>query len=255
MNILIHDNVFIRQHVKDNAKGDIWFLHGLGESSLCFREGFEFFRDMDYNLYAPDFPGFGSSPRQKDCQTIAALSGILRDVITAISQGRDIHLVGHSMAGLVMTEMCHAHSLAHVKSIVSIDGTLIVVPEVAQRLTSLSPENSVKETYDVFYAHAQTSPALMRYIASLNFTDPRTLYNFAQETYTYSGKDRAGQRYLDLDIPRLYIYGEQSWSGESVSFLKAHDMAVFGAAGGHWPMIDSPEDCYQRILEFVEGGS
>jgi len=255
MNIFVHENIYIRSHTKPEARGDIWLLHGLGESGLCFREAFTLLKDVPYNLYAPDFPGFGASSPRKGCQSIAALVEIMQETISDISQNQGIHLVGHSMSGIVATELIHSRGANFAKSFVNIEGTIVVPFEIAERLTSLSPENSIQQTVDVFYDQALSSPTILRYIASLNFMDPKTLYNFARETYEYSGKDKSGARYLDIKIPKLYIYGRQSWTGKTVEFLKAHDMKTYGADGGHWSMVDSPKDCYSAILNFIQDGS
>ena len=255
MNIFVHDNIYIRSQTKPKTKADIWFLHGLGEASLCFQEAFTLLEESPYNLYAPDFPGFGASPARKDCQSIPELENILCGTISTISKDRPLHLVGHSMSGIVATEIIHSNALNTIKSLTSIDGTIIVKPDLKERLMGLSSDNSVLETIEVFYEQALSSPALIRYIASIRHANPKTLYHFARETFHYSGKEKAGKRYMDLELKKQYIYGKQSWSDETVAFLEAHNMRVLGAQGGHWPMIDSPEACYAAILDFIEGVS
>lgn len=253
MKILTHDNIYIQSQTKSETKGDIWFLHGLGESSLSFRAAFKLLQDTPYNLYALDLPGFGASPAQEKCKTIKQLIPILHNLISSISQHQPTHLVAHSMSGIIATELCHTDKNSkNIKSIISIDGTIIINPDVAQRLTALSPENSVQQTIAAFYEYAKLSPAIMRYISSLNFTSSLTLHHFAQETHSYGTKEKSGARFLALEIPKLYIYGKQSWTKESVEFLNDNRIKTVGIDGGHWPMIDSPEECYDTILKFIE---
>ncbi len=256
MKIITHDNIYIRSLTKPEAKADIWLLHGLGESSLSFRHAFDLLKDEPFNLYAPDFPGFGASPARGDCQSIKELTQILAKLIPALSSNRPVHLVGHSMSGIVATELCHLMGNANmIKSLISIDGTIVLAPEVAQRLTAVTPQTVMKIFTDTFFNYAQAFPALMSYIASLNFADATTIYNFAQETYAYSGKEKSGARYLALDLPKLYIYGRQSWSGDSVAVIETNGQPTLGIDGGHWPMIDQPEKCYNSILSFIRDTS
>ena len=52
---------FLRHSEIHPSRRTILFVHGLGESSLCFREAFDRLHLLDCNLVAPDNLGYGRS--------------------------------------------------------------------------------------------------------------------------------------------------------------------------------------------------
>jgi pimeloyl-ACP methyl ester carboxylesterase len=63
--IIAIENIFLRTKKNPGAKGDIWFIHGFGDSGQCFKEVFSSGLARRFNIFVPDLPGFGASPFKK----------------------------------------------------------------------------------------------------------------------------------------------------------------------------------------------
>jgi len=59
--------LFVRHSELHKPRSVLLFVHGLGESGLCFKEAFES-RDMnEYSLVVPDMMGYGRSSSSNRC--------------------------------------------------------------------------------------------------------------------------------------------------------------------------------------------
>ena len=122
MNIRVEQNVFLRAHETANAQS-IWFVHGFAESSFSFADLFQTPLRDHYNLYAPDFPGFGVSPFQTHGGSIQEASLILLDLIERLSSDDRIFLVGHSLGSVLCTQGAQLKP-ERITAFVSIEGNL-----------------------------------------------------------------------------------------------------------------------------------
>ncbi|MBI2342480.1 MAG: alpha/beta fold hydrolase, partial [Deltaproteobacteria bacterium] len=99
------DSVFIRFRNGNKRKPHIWFVHGFGASSDSFREAFELKHLRRYTMFAPDFPGFGSSPALRSPHNITRSAELLKKLIRKFSPQNPVILVAHSLGGLIATKL------------------------------------------------------------------------------------------------------------------------------------------------------
>ena len=96
------------------------------------------------------------------------------------------------------------------------------------------------------------------YYASLSFCRTEALLGNAIELVNRNSclegkfKSEIGKIYSELAIPRVYCYGTDSLSKESVEFLKLHGLELRAFDGiGHCPMTDDSEEFYSFLYEYI----
>lgn len=249
MTIKTVDNVFMRVSKTEKAEIDLWFLHGFGESSLSFKEVLESELASNFNIYIPDFPGFGVSPSQSNKLSMEDTLETLKILITEISANNKLGFIGHSMGGIIGTWLTKFYQDKTI-GFVNIEGNLTLADCFYSGLTTKF-ENSEK-----FYSFLKEEifnkiqgNALERYFASFNFALPEVMYNWGR-----SGTEASrtiGDEYLKLSCPKTYFWSPNSTPKETQKFIADNNIEnlVFQNSG-HWPMIDETKKCYSEILKF-----
>src|SRR5258708_1844338 len=89
------DLIFVRRTVLNPQRPTLLFIHGLGESGLCFTEAFEQPALQGYNLVAPDNVGYGrSSSAANGDYSFETQIHRLKALLCALEL-KDVTLVGH----------------------------------------------------------------------------------------------------------------------------------------------------------------
>ncbi|MBI2083861.1 MAG: alpha/beta hydrolase [Deltaproteobacteria bacterium] len=253
MEILLFENLFLRTSKVRKATADLWFIHGFGESGLSFREAFSSPLARRFNLFVPDFPGFGVSPYQKKFSTLPAVTELFARVIKKFSRKRPICLVAHSLGGVIGTWICERlHS--QVVGYISVEGNLTRSDTFFSGLAAkaASPEKFYHDFLREIYRRSGDDESLQRYFASLRFSDPRGLVGWGRSGVKATGDNLSGREFAALRCPKIYFWGNQSAPQESVDFLKAYSLANRCFKGsGHWPMIDQSREFYESVTEFL----
>lgn len=85
-----------------NNSDHILFIHGLGSSSLVWRD-FPEALSKYYHTIAIDLMGFGESDKPKEDYSISFLSKFIKDFITEMGLGprEKISIIGHSLGGYI----------------------------------------------------------------------------------------------------------------------------------------------------------
>ncbi len=96
---VFEQDMFIRRWPHDAAPA-LYLLHGWMDVSASF----QFMVDhlsKEWDIYAPDWPGFGLSSWWKKPYYFPDYYAVLDQIIRTLSPLKSIHLVGHSMGGTV----------------------------------------------------------------------------------------------------------------------------------------------------------
>ena len=113
-------NLYYQQWLIDAPKAIIVIAHGLGEHSGRYEHVAKFFNDNSYSVYALDHRGHGQSDGAKGhVNNFSEYSDDLHNFIDLVKTNNpdmDIHLLGHSMGGLIATGYCLRYQ--DVKSVV-----------------------------------------------------------------------------------------------------------------------------------------
>lgn len=245
--------MFVRHRVLVKPDLDVWMLHGLGESGLCYREAFYHDSLNKFSLYVPDFPGFGVSPICRGQEDIAHAADLILPVIKSLSRDNRISIVAHSMGAIVGTEVAErlgdqVKCMVNVEGNISRDGCFLS----SKTCTITDATEYYNDFLESVFRNGPQDESLERYHASVRFCDPDALYAWARRGYELTGEERCGASYIRLKCPKLYIYGENSISPASRTFLNDNQLELVKFPNcGHWPMIQDPGRFYSEIANFI----
>jgi len=260
------DLIFLRHNLVKSNRTTLLFVHGLGESGLCFQEVFEDKRFNSFNILVPDMVGYGrSSASAKGDYTFDAQIKRLRNIVQQYPIG-ELIVIGHSLGGDLTTLFCASDSEHIIKKYINIEGTItqfdiFISNQAVETAERGEFEHWFKETFmnsQVYDDWGSRSPACRRYYASLCFCRPEAFLANAQELYkrnTSLGliyQSEIGQVYCSLSIPKVYCYGTESLSPKTSRFLQEmglESQAFDGAA--HWVMIDRKDEFYSFLYDFI----
>ena len=258
------DLVFLRHSDFKPGRPAILFVHGLGESSLCFQEAFEHPRLAGFNLLAPDLAGYGRSSPASDYSFACHLARLDLTLQHIESSGTVIdHLIvaGHSMGADLATLFCSASLYAgRIVALVNIEGDLTehdlfisgkaVEADNAGRFDQWF-ENDFKRKM-IYERLGGEHESCRRYHASLYLARPEAFLMNAKELCHRATSlappivSEFGRKYIGLSAPKVFCFGENSLSYEAREFIKEHDIdSVSFANAFHWPMIDASDDFYR----------
>ncbi|MDJ0839884.1 MAG: alpha/beta hydrolase [Acidobacteriota bacterium] len=258
------EEIFVRLNRKilDPTKANMVFLHGLGETSYCFREAFQAPELKDMNLIAPDLLGYGQSTGAADNDySFQAQIRRLYQLLDELNIG-EFSLVGHSMGGDIGTLMCREDKTGRIQHFIDIEGNLT---EADQNFTNLALQH--REDFNYWFPGGLIDklnergdadrPSIERYKEALHFCQPEAFLESAEEIARHNAPpeqkgDRMGRRLADLTIPTLYLHGDDL-PHRTRRFL--HDSTIrfcrFGEAG-HWVMIDRGDILYPTVAAFCK---
>jgi len=91
-------------YIGDEGKGfPLVLVHGFLGSSTMWKPQIDFLKNH-FRVITPDLPGFGKSKKAKSHNSIQSLSNLILDCLEE-KKIRKIHLLGHSMGGMIVQEM------------------------------------------------------------------------------------------------------------------------------------------------------
>ena len=251
--LLVADDILVRRRLSDTPMGAVWFLHAFADSGLAFSEVMDSQLDLQFDLYAPDFPGFGDSPLQRDRTSLDGASEVMIELVDSVSPARELYLVAHSVASVVATRMAQ-HIGERVKGVFSIEGNLTAADAY---FTGQAVEYNTGEEFKIQFLRqlhdlAADDIALMRYFSAASIAHPDALMGWGRSAVELG--DVAGDEFAALKCPTLYY-----WSNADPPDYRRHFIDQAGLENrqypgdSHWPMIDQPERCISDIAGFFTG--
>jgi len=244
--------MFIRAHKAARPRGALWCIHGFGESSLCFRDLFATDLAREFDLFAPDLPGFGVSPYQPATSDLRSAAMLLTNVILEVSPNTDRSLIAHSVGSIIGTWVADTLKDA-LLAYCSIEGNLTARDGYFSHLAC--EYDAAASFHQAFlqriYALAKGDESLQRYFASICFAHPEALWAWGRSAAFHSQGDKPGYEFAALPCPKLYYWGAATTAGRTRQFLRA--MAIPHqqfSSSSHWPMIVDPHQCSADLLRF-----
>ncbi|MFL5264905.1 MAG: alpha/beta fold hydrolase [Anaeromyxobacteraceae bacterium] len=254
--IVLVDGGAGRLRVSDGGAGEVpvVFVHGLGSDLEAWRAQLDHLRP-GRRAIAYDQRGHGGSDPAHDPKgyTIDALADDLDAVVRALRVDR-FYLVGHSLAGTVLTTYAAAHP-GKVVGLVYADavGDFRDVPreEIDEALRQeASPAFGKAEQRQLFsemLAPDAKASTRERVLASLDRMDPPAFAALRRSMATFSAADRVG-RYRG---PRLAIEVEGRDLPMIYSALDPSAERVKLSGVSHWLMMDDPEGFDAALDRFI----
>ena len=260
--------IFLRHSPISQQRRTLLFIHGLGESSLSFREAFQHLQALDWNLIAPDNVGYGrsSAARNGDYAFLRQIARLQR-ALARLSLD-EVVLVGHSLGGMLGTLWKERPDGERILGLINIEGNLTpgdaTFSKLAEEAFQVVEEDFAR--WRTWFLHefaekhllpAVQAPAMRRYYASVCFSRPEAYLANSREilarTIVTNGEESEMTRaYAAAAIPTLYCWGEHSLSETTRHFLETRKLPHQSfPTSGHWPMVDEPEAFYHAVQRFL----
>ncbi|HEX8088147.1 MAG TPA: alpha/beta hydrolase, partial [Blastocatellia bacterium] len=246
------------------------FVHGLGDSGKTFQEVFEDSRFESFNILAPDLAGYGRSSASAD-YSFGAHTNRLWNLIEKLESRDRVDLerlivVGHSLGGDITTLFCDSDRRGKVSKYVNIEGDITQFDLfISGQAVEAASRGEFKRWFESdfmeqkVYAELGTGyESCRRYYASLHFARQEAFLANARELYNRNTsvegeyKSEIGKIYCSLRIPKVFCYGTNSISPETVRFLERMGLESKSFPGAfHWLMVDAREEFYSFLHDYA----
>jgi pimeloyl-ACP methyl ester carboxylesterase len=243
-------------HLTDAPLGTLFYVHGLGESGLCFEGIISDERLTSWNHVVPDLSGYGRSLWPSKAIGLEGHVSTVRRLLTK-KLARPVILIGHSMGGVVGQLLCETHPDL-IEGFFNVEGNISYQDcTFSSRAASQCRDDFLTSGFNelkcwVYRQGAQTVP-FRNYFASLMFADPETFHLNSCELVEVSKEETLADRLEGLSIPKRYIAGLDGGAGvRSLELLRqANTSRSLLEGAGHWPFIDNPEAFIEELLRFA----
>lgn len=238
---------------RDGSGDPLVFLHGFGSSKEDYSDVVQQAALTDRPVLAYDAPGFGRSK----CADPGALSiPFLVSTALAVLADREVgefNAVGHSMGGLTALMLGSEHP-GRLVSFVDIEGNL--APEdcfLSRQIIDSNPDpdkflaDFVDRAWNSrYYSSSLYSAGIEHKVRS---TSVRGIF---ESMVDLSDNGDLMTRFLRLDAPKMFMFGEQNATLSYLGHLARHGVELAEIPfSGHFPMYSNPPEMWRRITEFL----
>ncbi len=252
----IENRMFVRRIVRPDPAFDLCYIHGLGESGLCFEKIIQRPELSAWSHHVPDLPGYGRSIWPAVPVSLMEYARLYDEWITA-NNFNSIVLIGHSMGGVVGLMLAEL-SGNNIAGFINIDGNISSEDcHFSARVAGQSEHEFLSSNWEALkaqiYASGMKSKALRGYYASLCFADPRQYYLNSGELVSGSREEKFARRMAHLPMKTCYIAGRPGGvCAHSLELLHAENIDVVEIRdSGHWPFIDHESAFCNAVQRFV----
>lgn len=246
----------IYKYSRKAAAPTLLYLHGLGCSMNDFAAAHNRPELSDYSLLSFNFPGCGGSPYPENARLgIDDLAGITNQVIERLAVDR-LAVIAHSMGGAVAVRFMETYphkvtAFANVEGNLTGNG-LFLSSKIAGQTRDQFAANGLQTIRRKFAGSDNLGE--QAYARALESAAPEAVHDNAVSLVEHSQRGDLLPKFLDLEVPRLYMYGEQNRSGADHyrSQFEKHGVQMAEIPGsGHWPMHDNPDAFYGALGSFL----
>lgn len=227
-------------NIRNGHAGDILFIHGLGCSKESFDYVFQNELFKEWRLIAPDLLGFGESTKPDDFSyTMDDHANTLHKLLVELESKQPI-IIAHSMGGAI--GLLLNDKLPSIQYFFCLEGNLVAEDCFVSKTVASEVENEfTKITYyknplNFRCRHHESEPA----------PSPIAYYRSSVSLVKLSESGVLLDKFLNLESPRNYIYGEENKNTKSVHTLANKDIIEIKNCG-HFMLNDNPHDTYREI--------
>lgn len=244
----------IGYYIRPGHGEKILYLPGLGCSKTDFAEAANIPWLQDHTLAAFDFPGSGDSPYPVNIKYgIDDLVEITNIVVSRLELNNFI-IIGHSMGGLVALLYAEKYT-ERVKGFINIEGNLASEDcFFSRRIAGYGSGGFTRKVLDGFQERlAQSRSASIReYSVILKNASEKACYDYAVPLVNYSDNGGLIERFIRLDIPKIFVHGSENHRLTYIPQLKGSGCKVVEIPdSGHFPFYDNTQDYYRIISDFL----
>lgn len=246
--------------VKD-PQGLLVYIHGLGESGLCFEHLLSHAGLGEWHQIILDLPSYGRSLRIAEPLSLSAhadyLAAWLRDDVLTENK-MPIVVIGHSMGGVVGLLLCERHpdlgiTFVNVEGNISKDDCQFSAVAAAQEVEAFLDSGFDKLRNRIF-VEGEKDPAKQGYYVSLRLADPRAFYVNSLELMDVSAGEHLAARLAAMVPAVCYMAGVPDGISERSKSLLTQAGINWTAIqpAGHWPFLDQPDQFVSALQMFVK---
>lgn len=251
------EGVYFRKKHAADPRGTLFYVHGLGESGLCFEEIMTAERLRFWNHIVPDLPGYGRSKWPESPISLPRFAQMVAEWLST-EEVRPRILVGHSMGGVIGQMVCRdypeaADAFFNVEGNVSLEDCTF-----SGRAAGTSLDGFLAEGFDrlkswVYEAGREVLP-MRRYHASMLRCSPAAFHHNSEELVAISKAERMARDLSTLSLPVRFAAGLRGGLGKrSLELLRREEIDLVGFSGsGHWPFLDETEAFVSELRRFIE---
>jgi pimeloyl-ACP methyl ester carboxylesterase len=233
--------------VIDSKKPNLVFLHGWGG---CWQSWYPILERLkkDFNLYAPDLPGFGQEPIPNPYH----LENYVDFVINFIKKNKIKNpiLIGHSFGGAIISKIAADKSISFPKMIL-VDAASIRHPYSTPQKIKFQLINSLKKvfpfTQDIYYK-----------IFKLQNSDYAAIKNnpILRQTFKNVIQQDLTNDLPKIEIPTLIIWGKNDVStplsdGQKIHQLISNSQLIVFSDTSHFSYLDDQEQFVTEVKNFI----
>ncbi|MFK5895052.1 MAG: alpha/beta hydrolase, partial [Pseudomonadota bacterium] len=222
---LPNSEINIVMNTQYGSKGDILFIHGLGCSKESFNDAFTATGLSDYNLIAPDLPGFGVSSKEDNIlYEMSNQAEYLKSLLDILKINNPI-IIAHSMGGAIALLLIE--QLKSIRHFFCLEGNLVAEDcSISRKVAALSQDYFVNKEY---IDHP------LKYRCQRLSSDPEaspvSYYKSSVSLLKLTESGKLLEKYLKLECPKTYIYGEENKNTRAVSLLEGEDLVEVDGCG------------------------
>ena len=254
----VERGLFLRRLDAEDPVGTVVYVHGLGESALCFERLMADERLGHWSHLAVDLAGYGKSFWAAEPASLEGHAAGLADLLEDLA-AEPVVVLGHSMGGVVATLLAEK-TPRRVRALVNVEGN-ISPPDC--HFSSRAAKHSaagwlargVDQLLDDLYRDQREDPKVLRpYCASIQMCDPRAYYRNSRDLVAVSEQETLAARMAAIDRPKIYFFGAPRGAGDqSRSLLSQAGVEMVGIPdAGHWPFLDHPRGFVDELLAFLD---
>jgi pimeloyl-ACP methyl ester carboxylesterase len=229
------------------------FLHGFGSTKEDYLDVLRYPAFAGRPFLAYDAPGCGETV----CADLTRISiPFLVETARAVLDKAGVdrfHVVGHSMGGLTALILAH-QAPGRVLSFVDIEGNLAPEDCFLSRQIITQPADNPERFLDDFIERMRHSPfsSSALYAASLRHkVRARAVRGIFSSMVDLSDHGDLMTKFLDLPLPRMFMYGEQNASLSYLPLLRANGVELAEIPhSGHFPMYSNAPIMWERMAAF-----
>ncbi len=239
------------------------YIHGLGETGMCFDGLARHAALADRRHLLVDLPGYGRSPHPTTVGDLVAVADQLADWLTARAIAGDARpvLIGHSMGGVLGTLIAERHP-ALLGGLIDVDGNVssgdctFSAGIAAQPLEGFVT-TGIARMADSTYRDGIEHLALRGAYAGLRLADPRAIHRHAQDLVAMSAAEDLADRLARLRCPTGYLAGVPGGAcPRSLELLERAGVPLIRIEpAGHWPFVDQLEASATAIAGLLRAWS
>jgi pimeloyl-ACP methyl ester carboxylesterase len=235
----------------------LWLVHALGDSGRSWEALLATSLGSSFELLAPDWPGAGAVPAEPDVVDLDGLARWLARLVARHSPAARVGLVGHSLGAAAVVRATRRLGSGKVAGVFSIEGNLTAADAYLSGLatacdTALEYRDRLRARVRTLAEQASDGPreALSRYHEALGQAAPEPLWRIARSAAAASRGDALGEEYRALEVPTFYYWSRENTPEATRAYLASHALHGAEFAGGHWPMIERPEETARAVADF-----